>query len=123
MKRRRSAPASDGAPVSQMKLGSGVNHKFQKVSVWVAHVDARPCFSTASLPWNRTYLYPCPSAIQHSFHGLGRALPHKAEVTARRRCCRSAIRERLILPARGTVKVDHVFAEIDRTGVDVFDHV
>src|SRR5450432_4036932 len=87
---------------------SGINHEFKEVPVGVTHVDARTCFPTASLSWNRAYLYFCPSAVQHRFHRLGRALPHEAEVSARRHCGRSPIRECLVLPARGTLKVDHV---------------
>jgi hypothetical protein len=33
---------------------SGVNHEFEQVPVGVAHVDARTCFPTATLPRNRT---------------------------------------------------------------------
>jgi len=102
---------------------SGVNHEFEEVPVGVAQVDARTCLPTASLPRNRTYLYLCPSTVQHNFQRLSRPFPYKAEVPAGRHSSRCSIRKSLILPVRWTVKVDLVVAEIDRKGVGAFDYV
>src|SRR6516162_11418740 len=61
--------------------------------------------------------------VQHNFDRLGRPLPHEAEVAARRHGSMSSIRESPVSPARGTVKVNHVVAEIDGTRSVPFDYV
>jgi hypothetical protein len=100
-----------------------IDHKFQKVAIWISYVNAGASSLAAALALNWSFNNFCCNATQHVLKRFGRAVPHKAQVPARRFCGGSSQRECLVLPVRGAMKVDHLVPDVDRTRVCVLDHL
>ena len=71
----------------------------------------------AALTRDRTLFDRRARFVEPGAQRLRRAVPHEAEIAARRPRVRRAQREALALPRRGPMEVDHLVTDVDR------DHV
>src|ERR1700674_723587 len=101
---------------------SWIDHEFQEVAVWISHVNTRTSSPAAALAFDRAFNDFCSAATQRGLKRFGRAVPHKTQISARRFCGGSSQRECFVLPVRGTMKIDHLVPDIDRTGVYVLHY-
>src|SRR5260370_10636266 len=105
-----------GACRSRLAGASGIDHELQEVPVRISHVNAGARFLAAALTRYRSFDNLRLRSIQHRLERFRRTVPDNAQVAARRLCGGGSQRERWVLPMRGTMKVDHLVADINRTG-------
>src|SRR5882762_4527100 len=96
-----------------------IDHEFKEVAVWIVHVTSRASSPAAAPAFDWSFNDLCSSATQHGIKRFGRSVPQKTQVPARRFCSASSQRECFVLPVRGTMKVNHLVPDVDRTGVYV----
>ncbi len=100
-----------------------IDHELQEIAIWVADVNAGTGLPSTALATHRTLDDVCAGAIEHRLERSGCPFPDNAQIPARRLGgCRSQS-ERRILPACGTMKVDHLVTDAHRNGVRGFDHL
>src|SRR5262245_13330568 len=75
-----------------------VDHELEQVAVRIPHVHARPGCATAADPVDRPLLDLHARLGEPRLQGTGRAVPHEAQVTARRRGRGCSQREALASP-------------------------
>ena len=95
----------------------------KEIAVRISHVHAGSGFLSTTLARDRAFLDLSRRPVQHRLQRLRRAIPYEAQVAARRLRGGSPQCERLALPQRRPMKIDHLVANVNRACISVLDHL